>query len=197
MAFTSYPWSNIHELNLEWLIKNMRLILTEIEKLDALQKEFLETTKYLNDELDKISANIDRIDKLYADFVDEVNERFTELKAELLTDFESLRNAINAQFILLENNVNDELDEFRADMADMEITLYNTINNLPSVVEMINPYTGEMDSLQNIIYAIAGADKTDSLTASEYDALALTANAYDAYNITAYNYDWHGKTILV
>ena len=197
MAFTSYPWSNIHQLNLEWLIKNMRLILTEIEKLDALQKEFLETTKYLNEELDKISANIDRIDKLYADFVDEVNERFTELKAELLTDFESLRNAINAQFILLENNVNDELDEFRADMADMEITLYNTINNLPSVVEMINPFTGEMDSLQNIIYAIAGADKTDSLTASEYDALALTANAYDAYNITAYNYDWHGKTILV
>ena len=61
----------------------------------------------------------------------------------------------------------------------------------------INPYTGEMDTLENIINYIADAGKTDSLTATEYDALALTATAYDAYDLTAYQYDWEGKSLLV
>ena len=65
------------------------------------------------------------------------------------------------------------------------------------VYSMRNPFTGLLDSYENIINALANLHKDNPLTAGEYDALGLTAGEYDAYYISAKNYDFVGKTILV
>lgn len=60
---------------------------------------------------------------------------------------------------------------------------------------MISPFTGKMDSYENIINRLADFHK-QALTAGEYDALGLTAGGYDSKRLTAYEYDWFGKTLL-
>ena len=62
---------------------------------------------------------------------------------------------------------------------------------------MINPFTGQLDSLKNVIMYLVGLHKDDALTATEYDALDLDADTYDAYALDAYDYDFSGKTLLV
>lgn len=59
-----------------------------------------------------------------------------------------------------------------------------------------SPFSGVVKSVIDIIYEIAGYLRSDSLSASEYDAKGLTATDYDSRSVTAYNYDWHGKSVL-
>ena len=64
------------------------------------------------------------------------------------------------------------------------------------IVRMRSPFTGAIDSYENIIYSLADLHK-NCFTANEYDEKALTAQVYDDKLITAYTYDWNSKTVVV
>lgn len=60
---------------------------------------------------------------------------------------------------------------------------------------MISPFTGQLDSYDNIIYMLANLHK-EALTAQIYDEQLFTADVYDGFAINAYNYDWQGNTLV-
>lgn len=64
------------------------------------------------------------------------------------------------------------------------------------IVRMRSPFTGAIDSYENIIYSLADLHK-NCFTANEYDEKALTAQVYDDKLITAYTYDWNSKAVVV
>lgn len=64
------------------------------------------------------------------------------------------------------------------------------------ITRMRSPFTGAMDSYENIIYSLADLHK-NCLTANEYDEKELTAQVYDDKLITAYTYDWNSKAVVV
>lgn len=64
------------------------------------------------------------------------------------------------------------------------------------IVRMRSPFTGDIDSYENIIYSLADLHK-NCFTANEYDEKALTAQVYDDKLITAYTYDWKSKAVVV
>lgn len=196
MAFTSYPWSNVHELNLDWLIRRIKEMSVHIDELEAAEEEFNKTAAELRAEMAVMSGRIQELSVLYDNFVITVNARFEALKKSLEDDLDLYKQMLDAQIADFEGETNDKLGDMQTELDDLERTLYYVLNNLPSEIKMINPYTGEMDSLESIINYLANSGKTDSLTATEYDALALTATAYDTAGLTAYEYDWNGKSLL-
>lgn len=64
------------------------------------------------------------------------------------------------------------------------------------IARMRSPFTGDIDSYENIIYSLADLHK-NCFTANEYDEKALTAQIYDDKLITAYTYDWNSKAVVV
>lgn len=64
------------------------------------------------------------------------------------------------------------------------------------IVRMRSPFTGAIDSYENIIYSLADLHK-NCFTANEYDEKSLTAQIYDDKLITAYTYDWNSKAVVV
>lgn len=64
------------------------------------------------------------------------------------------------------------------------------------IARMRSPFTGAIDSYENIIYSLADLHK-NCFTANEYDEKALTAQIYDDKLITAYTYDWNSKAVVV
>ena len=196
MAFTSYPWSNVHELNLDWLIRRIKEMAVHIDELEAAEEEFKQTAAELRAEMAVMSGRIEELSVLYDNFVNTVNARFEALKTSLEDDLDLYKQMLDAQIADFEHETDVKLGDLQTELDDLEQTLYYVLNNLPSEIKMINPYTGEMDSLESIINYLANSGKTDSLTATEYDALALTATAYDTTGLTAYQYDWNGKSLL-
>ena len=138
-----------------------------------------------------------KLSTLYNSFVQQVESRFNELEQQQLENFELLKNQVENEFYRLQLEINQALSSFNDRINYLDNKLDETLSNLPSLIIMTSPFTGQDDSLQNIIYEIVNEQKSGSLTAREYDNLELTALGYDNYDLTAYDYDWRGKELLI
>ena len=174
MAFyDKFPYTNFHELNLDWILTKVRELQTDIDEINSWKETFSA----------QINAQISNL-------ISEVNKEFTKLKADIEKEFTDYRTETDAA-------VNARLTAFDGRIADIESKLHDIETNLPTLVHVTNPFTGMSDTIQNVINALADTQRSDALTASAYDALAKTAAGYDAYKITAADYDFNGKSILV
>ena len=194
--WNEYPYSNVHELNLDWILKQLKILEDDVKEVVELSKTWSEQVDNLNSRMYAIEQENSKLSNLYNTFVQQVESRFNELERQQIENFEILTNRIENEFQRLQLEINEALSLFNERLNYLDNKLEETLNNLPSLIIMTSPFTGEDDSLQNIIYDIVNSQKTGSLTAIEYDNLELTAIAYDNYDLTAYDYDWHGKELL-
>ena len=185
-----FPYSDLHELNLDWLIKKT--------------KELEDTTKYLVEEFSKIEILTESYIQSMINASIAANnlilaQQLIDLKAQITTEYKGYVTAqINALTIYIDNQdvYYDGLAQGYAASALSEAKDYVDAEVLDYTM-MINPITGVYEDVRNVVEDIVTYFHTnDALTAAEYDALDLTASAYDAYDITAYDYDFSGKTIL-
>lgn len=178
--FDKFPYTNFHELNLDWILTKVREHQTDIDEINAWKETF---SAQINEEFTQLKADIEK--------------EFTDYRTKTDAKFEAQRAETNRQFALLTAAVNARLTAFDGRIADIESKLHDIETNLPTLVHVTNPFTGMSDTIQNVINALADTQRSDALTASAYDALAKTAAGYDAYKITAADYDFNGKSILV
>ena len=191
--FEQFPYTNFHDLNLDQIAK-------KIEELESLKEAIAEVNALaiaLREEMNTVEGRIDNIENLYATFVDTVNRRFNELAQSLRDDIALLEQDLQQQLADYEEQTDARMDVFEASLFTLDARLTHVLNNLPSEIQIVSPYTGELTSLDVLIYQLANGGRSDSITAAAYDALALTASAYEAYGMTAYQYDWDAANILV
>ena len=208
------PYTNYHDLNLDWIITTMKEIKSDIDLLNEWKASRDQRDAEIDAQLEDLNTRFTALETLYNTFVDEVNTRFTELETEITDQVDALEVRITARADALEADVyarltalqtalETEMRDFKADVQSL-LSVYNTrimaveegleniIDQLPEMFTIVDPYTGQENSIVNVIYEIVNKTKVSALTASAYDAAALTATAYDALNLTAYTYDFNG-----
>lgn len=203
MAFINqFPYSDLHELNLDWLIKQT--------------KESLEKINYLTEEFAKIEVlTEEQINAMIYAAIEQNNvpvyAAINQVRTDLMSALNSLNLDITARYkaytdaqIALQKIYIDNQDIFYDNLAQsyaahaLNQAKAYTDDQVLNYTMMINPITGEYQDVRIVVDDIVSYFHTDgSLTAYEYDLLDLTASAYDAYELTAYNYDFNGKNLLV
>ena len=189
--YEHFPYSNYHELNLDWILTKVKELQTDIDEINAWKETFSASINQ------QIANLITQVNTEFNQLKIDIQNEFTDYRTETDAKFEAQRAETDKQFASLTDAVNARLTAFDGRIADIESKLHDIENNLPTLVHVTNPFTGMKDSIQNVINSLADTQRADALTASAYDALAKTAAGYDAYKITAVNYDFNGKSMLV
>lgn len=185
-----FPYTDFHELNLDWLIKETKNLRTT---MDWLTKEFAKIEILTEEQIEAM------IQAAIASNNIEIYKYLTDLKAQITSEYQSyVTNQINQLTTYIDNQdvYYNGLAEGYASSALTNANAYTDAKVL-NYTMMVNPITGEYQDVRIVINDIVTYFHTeDALTAGEYDALELTASAYDAYKLTAYDYDFNGKIKL-
>lgn len=175
MAFERFPYTNFHDLNLDWIIQQVNTWAEQWKVVYTAYQEFDADLSEIFDDIDDLQAR-----------TDENTLRINNVEssaAQLNNAITALNDTVSALSILV-NNYYTELND-RVSSIETSATFY-----------MFSPFTGEYEPLETVILELAQFHLADALTAAEYDALDMTASAYDAKQLTAIQYDSSGKLLL-
>lgn len=192
-----YPSTDFHELNLDWIINTV----IELQKrVNDIKTEFLlEANQYTDEQIaDKIGAIQSDVNA----FKIEVNNSLSEFGSEI----ETFKNVINAQITIM--NAQLELFARRIDTAVKEANNYTILaiqsNNEYIIeevkkgvaVEVINPASGEKQSIQDAINYLFSLHTNNSITYDELVDRAITYDTLAALNITYEQLAINGKILI-
>lgn len=173
-------------------------------------------TKEIIPVLNADSETIKVLEKEFTDLKNYVDGQIGEIP-QLREDFVTFTNQVNAIIDAYKNDVEDYVDDqlvrFRTEIQLVLNQMNTALNtNLNTQIDLINDKIdnmvianvtvfnaslGEYQTLQETLDYLFNYQRTEALTAKEYDDLELTAKGYDDEEVTAFDYDNFGKTILV
>lgn len=225
-VFDQFPYTNLHELNLDWVLQNTKSLLAELENvkadLAAMQKYFDDFTKNLDEKIDQQIADKMRVEmSLYMQRVvavenelKRVEEKLTGQYDEVTADLKSLHTELtnlSIRMTTLVNELRNDLMQIQQDFHDYKNSLDAYIDSRMSAayqellervihldrLNVINPITGFIEDIQSVLNQLYNLIlQSFALTAQEYDDLKLTARTYDNMRIKAIDYDSRGWFIF-
>ena len=190
--YEQWPYANFHELNLDWIVKEIAEVRAEYQAVQQLAIDLED----LKNKYTEVYALFGELENDFVEFKNDVNNDFASLQTEFEKKFADQSHQLDVQFTQLETHVNSILTGFNAQLIAMDIKLDNALHNLAQTLTMYNPFTGIEEPMANVIYQLASFHMQDALTAGTYDGFNLTAGTYDAKNLTAYQYDVQGSIYL-
>ena len=190
--YEHFPYTNFHELNLDWIVKEIAVVRNEYQEVKKLAIDLED----LKNKYTEVYALFGELENDFTEFKTDVSNEFNDLQTEFEQKFADQSHRIDVQFTQLETHVNSILTGFNAQLIAMDIKLDNALHNLAQTLTMYNPFTGIEEPMANVIYQLASFHMQDALTAGTYDGFNLTAGTYDAKNLTAYQYDVQGSIYL-
>ena len=176
--FENFPYTNFHEMNLDFILK-------QVKSIPVLEATVQELAGKYNDMYNKVS----QLSEMYDSFADEI---YADIEAWKQSGAEYINDALNSMYD--EMNAAFAIQNARIDL--LETRMDNLEQSVAEAYYMDSPFTGENVPMRQVIYELASLHMTDALTATEYDAADLTAAAYEALDLTAYAYDWNGALYI-
>lgn len=167
--------------------------LSYLEELSAILYKLNETIEQVNmnsqvaeeyeQYLKEIKNEVDLLENEFNEFKDSTNalidERFNVLTSQIYS-------YIQNQFDILNFNLNVRFNAMQKQIDDIiagDITLHD-------------PTTGLTSPIQVVIDNIYDMNRSNAITALEFDSIELTATEFDGIEITAFNFDTNGKDLL-
>ena len=220
--FENFPYANFHELNLDWIMK-------EIAKYDDIITSFkawMETHevdyKTLKKRVDELSADMASFEadmqlsfnRLSADLQSQINELDAESQRRLNAAIEAFQTQINNLIIQTEAKITELANDINRAIISLdgrmdannqlirnyvEFRLDKFINDFPSILELpvFNPVLGRVTDIDKALRDLYDMIRVEgALTAFEYDSLGLTAEEYDNLRLTAFEYDTNARYLL-
>ena len=215
-GFTNkYPYTDFHELNLDWLLEHYKEIVDDvanlnawmathkteyneaIARLTALENELVIFENEMHAEFERLKAEQQaQLDAALADINREVDEKLYQLTLDVQaaidamnSRFDTLEIAISNELLAFRNQIEDEITEIRNEMRANNQLIFQWVEN--RIQDFINSLP-EILTVQ--VYNPYRGEVTDIQTAiNDIYSVAciwgLTAQQYDDLGLTAEEYD--------
>lgn len=190
-----YPYSNFHELNLDWIIGELKEFQ---ERLDVIAEEGYQKSKeYVDSQLSglrqdfdnfkqDVNNTLDLYSEVIGDFKREVNDRLTVFQSELDGYQQQLDNSVAGLRSYTDIKIEQSEDKMQQYIADQ------VLNN----ISVLDPFTGEYVTIQYMINYLSTLHMTGGATYDEIAAAMKTINSLLAQGHTYTEWATNGREYL-
>lgn len=201
-----YPYTDYHELNLDWVIEQLQEVSINLDTLEErVKKAAIDASKeYVDTRLGEVFTEFARLEKR----VEDLQVYFDSQVAALNQQYTQFTRSVQAQIDLMTQRIDAFRDELhnaiigvnaRTDLAIAQNNeyIFDEISKGIINIKILNSFDGTYITIQEMFNILAGFHITDGLTAGTMADRALTAQEFVNLNITAYNLLMSGNTLYV
>lgn len=194
MAFEQFPYSNFHDLNLDWILGQLKEFQTELTefrlRLDTIREGILSDAKSYTDTA---------IAEKYNDFQQQYNE--------LVTQVEQFQTAINNTLQGFQDQFDDYKERTTAEVlsakayTDAAIQqnndyLLDEITKQTIGIKVLNPFTGKYVTIQDMIDYLSDFHLENAILVNTLIGRNNTVNQMIAYNVSCTDLAVNGANII-
>ena len=189
-----YPYSDFHELNLDWILETV----SNLEKrVDSLKTEFLEqANKYTDEKFAELKNDLSELEQELNTVVGELQEQYSEFTRVInariqfiQNDIDSLNQKIDAEIIGANEYTNQAI------LQNNDYLIEKLSETLGSLL-VINFFTGEKITIQEMFDTLAKLHIQDPLTYTEYGEKNITNENLSLLNISYTDLVLRGKQLI-
>ena len=204
--FENFPYTNFHELNLDWVIKTMKAL---DEKVDSIEDRIYNKSKEYTDEQIAILRNeFNSLEDEFIAFKADVNKMFAAYTAKQDKAFADYKALVNAQIDLLEQEIRDAKAELQTLLAQAnaytDASMQMLLLQIPPIIgEQIktalvyNVLTGKYVTIQSMFNYLCMFHAPDALTCGDMLSKNNTCAQIIAYNKTCQEFTTSAKNFVV
>lgn len=179
MAFEQFPYTNFHDLNLDWVLKEVKRV---SEAVDKWSTEVLDAAKAYTDE--KIAAEAER-----------ANQANLELKQSVETAIRDFQNVVNGTIAGFQEQLRQQDAEIDANLvaargytnaqiAQNNEFLMEEISKGLIDLKVLNLFTGKYVTVQEMFDYLAAFHLTGAISVAQIGNAQRTVNTVVGYNAT-------------
>ena len=195
MAFNMFPYSNFHELNLDWMLTELKDFSEQLEefriRLDTTYEGVLADCKKYTDAA---------IEEKYGEFQQQYNE--------LVIQIDQFQSAVNNTLKGFQDQFDDYKEYTTAEVlstkayTDAAIDqnneyLLEEITKQSIGIKVLNPFTGERVPIQDMIDYLSDFHMQNAILVNTLVGRNNTVNQMKAYNASCTDLSVNGATIVV
>ena len=204
--FEHFPYTNFHELNLDWIIKTVKDL---DEKVDSIEDRIYNKAKaYTDEQVGQLRNEFNELENEFIAFKAEVNQMFNQYTAQQDKAFNDFKELVNANLDLMEQEIRDARAELQTLLqqanaytdASMELLLKQLPNIATSAIKNAKVYnilTGQYVTIQDMFNYLALFHAPDALTCGDMYAKNNTNAQILAYNKTCHEFLIGAKNFVV
>ena len=193
--YNKYPYTDLHELNLDWILSKVKEL---EEKVNDIKEDILADAKAYTDEQAAIlQGNINTLAADVNAFKIQINNKVDKLNAEVVARLNNLDQDIVDLYNYVDNQI--VISNARTDQAinNAKEDIYQNMMQELGKIKVINYFTGELISVQEMFNYLASLHATDGITYSQITARNKTYAALAALNVSYSDIAMHGNTLIV
>ena len=194
--FNKYPYTDFHELNADFLLQRVKSIEEQIAGIkEEIEGEIFE---WVQEQLAPYQEQLDALIKEVEDLSEETEETLAAYD-QRITDFV---NTVNGALQQMRQDLANSIQAVN-DLTDLKIEQNNTYllnqisENVGSLFQVLNPFTGLMTSIQDMVDYLSAFHIVDGIDYSTMNTRALTYNTWNGLSMTYTDLTLHGGTIYI
>lgn len=192
--FDKYPYTDFHELNLDWLLAQMKALEKHVDDTyqnlyDTLSHDLKE---YIDNEIADVLSEFTELKLEFASLslqFTQLNDVFDAYEAEINGKIDALNARITAEI----QGVNDRTDIL---IASNNQFLIDTMSQQLRNMTVLNFFTGEEVTVQDMFNYLANLHLSDGIAYNQITARGYTYGSIEALGLTYGDIVMHGNTLL-